>query len=85
MFLATSSGDPAKSFSMTNAKTPKRSAARKSFMSDLGTPGPGQSGFGNPVFDMQDKYLRELEEDYEFMQNTKKAKKFQIIRSIRKL
>jgi len=85
MFLATSSGDPAKSFSMTNPKTPKKSAARKSFMSDLGTPGPGQSGFGNPVFDMQDKYLRELEEDYEFMQNTKKAKKFQIIRSIRKL
>ena len=34
---------------------------------------------------MQDKYLKELDEQYEFLQTSKKAKKFQILRSIRLL
>jgi len=39
----------------------------------------------NPIFDMQEKYMKELEDQYDFMQNEKKARKFQIVRSITKL
>lgn len=75
MYLAQSSNNP--NDSQLSTKTPFKKKALKSFMSDLGTPGrTGGDGFQNPIFGLQDKYLKELEENYEFMQNTKKAKKY---------
>ena len=95
MFLATSQNDPNKSFNATGRgtaagsalKTPFKKKAVKSFMSDLmssETPG-AQGAFANPLINMQDQYLKELEENYEVMQDTKKAKKYQILKCIRKI
>ena len=74
MYLAQSTLDP--NDSKLSNKTPFKKKALKSFMSDLGTPGVGKGGFGNPIYGLQDKYLKELEDNYELMQNTKKAKKY---------
>lgn len=39
----------------------------------------------NPVFDLQQRYLQELESKYQDKQSEKKAKKLVILRSIKKI
>jgi hypothetical protein len=36
----------------------------------------GNQKFSNPIFDLQDEYLKRLESEYSEMQTNKKVKKF---------
>ena len=69
--------------SMANKTT--NSAFGGSVLANTQTSGFTETEFENPVFKMQEHYLKELDDQYEFLQSSKKAKKFQILRSIRML
>lgn len=43
------------------------------------------SDFENPVFSLQEKYLRELDQNYASMQKHRKVEKFRFIKAIRRI